>query len=207
MLRSAESRRATRFRGPLHRALVSRRSRRGAGRDRRERHGQDHAAADARRAVRARRRGDPLERRARRRRFDPALRASARVRRPPARAQGRAHRRGEPRVAGRARRRVGRPPKRSAMRSTRSRSRRQRALPARVLSQGQRRRIGLARLSLLRRPLWILDEPVDRARRRRHRAAARILARPSRQAAASRSPPRTRRSASRRRACRPLALG
>ena len=35
-----------------------------------------------------------------------------------------------------------------------------RTLPARVLSQGQRRRIGLARLSLLARPLWILDEPV-----------------------------------------------
>jgi heme exporter protein A len=37
---------------------------------------------------------------------------------------------------------------------------RQRALPARVLSQGQRRRIGLARLSLVSRPMWILDEPV-----------------------------------------------
>jgi heme exporter protein A len=37
---------------------------------------------------------------------------------------------------------------------------RQSALPARVLSQGQRRRIGLARLTLLPRPLWILDEPV-----------------------------------------------
>ena len=36
---------------------------------------------------------------------------------------------------------------------------RQRALPARVLSQGQRRRIGLARLTMLPRPLWILDEP------------------------------------------------
>jgi len=35
-----------------------------------------------------------------------------------------------------------------------------RALPARVLSAGQRRRIGLARLILSRRPLWILDEPV-----------------------------------------------
>jgi heme exporter protein A len=35
----------------------------------------------------------------------------------------------------------------------------QRALPARVLSQGQRRRIGLARLGLSRRPLWLLDEP------------------------------------------------
>lgn len=36
---------------------------------------------------------------------------------------------------------------------------RQRMLPARVLSQGQRRRIGLARLTMLPRPLWILDEP------------------------------------------------
>ncbi|MDR2711026.1 MAG: cytochrome c biogenesis heme-transporting ATPase CcmA [Burkholderiales bacterium] len=33
-------------------------------------------------------------------------------------------------------------------------------VPARVLSQGQRRRIGLARLKLAPRPLWILDEPV-----------------------------------------------
>ncbi len=37
---------------------------------------------------------------------------------------------------------------------------RQRALPARVLSAGQRRRLGLARLQLVRRPLWVLDEPV-----------------------------------------------
>jgi heme exporter protein A len=36
---------------------------------------------------------------------------------------------------------------------------RQRALPARALSLGQRRRIGLARLALVPRPLWILDEP------------------------------------------------
>jgi heme exporter protein A len=33
-------------------------------------------------------------------------------------------------------------------------------LPARVLSQGQRRRVGLAKLAVSRsRPLWILDEP------------------------------------------------
>jgi heme exporter protein A len=37
---------------------------------------------------------------------------------------------------------------------------RQRRLPVRVLSQGQRRRIGLARLRLVRRTLWILDEPL-----------------------------------------------
>ena len=37
---------------------------------------------------------------------------------------------------------------------------RRRRLPVRVLSQGQRRRIGLGRLHLIRRPLWILDEPL-----------------------------------------------
>jgi heme exporter protein A len=37
---------------------------------------------------------------------------------------------------------------------------RRRGLPVRVLSQGQRRRIGLARLALVARPLWVLDEPL-----------------------------------------------
>jgi heme exporter protein A len=35
----------------------------------------------------------------------------------------------------------------------------QRTLPARALSAGQRRRVGLARLALLSRTLWLLDEP------------------------------------------------
>src|SRR6185437_6697137 len=35
-----------------------------------------------------------------------------------------------------------------------------RRLPVRVLSQGQRRRIALARLALAKRALWILDEPL-----------------------------------------------
>lgn len=34
-------------------------------------------------------------------------------------------------------------------------------LPARVLSQGQRRRVALARLWLSKSPLWILDEPFN----------------------------------------------
>lgn len=33
-------------------------------------------------------------------------------------------------------------------------------LPCRLLSQGQRRRAALARLSLTQRPLWLLDEPL-----------------------------------------------
>jgi heme exporter protein A len=54
---------------------------------------------------------------------------------------------------------------------------RQRALPARVLSQGQRRRIGLARLTMLPRPLWILDEPTTALDASGTELLARVLAR------------------------------
>jgi heme exporter protein A len=53
---------------------------------------------------------------------------------------------------------------------------RQRTLCARVLSQGQRRRVGLARLLLLPRPLWILDEPVTALDAAGTELLARILA-------------------------------
>lgn len=36
-----------------------------------------------------------------------------------------------------------------------------RDLPAKVLSQGQKRRLALARLGVMRRPLWVLDEPLS----------------------------------------------
>ena len=48
----------------------------------------------------------------------------------------------------------------------------QRELPARALSAGQRRRVGLARLALLPRALWLLDEPATAL----DTAALRVLA-------------------------------
>jgi heme exporter protein A len=35
------------------------------------------------------------------------------------------------------------------------------AFPAKVLSQGQKRRLALARLAVLNKPLWVLDEPLS----------------------------------------------
>jgi len=36
-----------------------------------------------------------------------------------------------------------------------------RHFPAKILSQGQKRRLALARLPLLQKPLWVLDEPLS----------------------------------------------
>ena len=52
-----------------------------------------------------------------------------------------------------------------------------RALPARRLSAGQRRRIGLARLMLDPAPIWILDEPLTALDDEGQRVLARTLAR------------------------------
>ena len=50
-------------------------------------------------------------------------------------------------------------------------------LPGRVLSQGQRRRIGLARLALCDRALWILDEPLTALDAQAIDVLGRVLAR------------------------------
>ena len=113
--------------------------------------------------------------------FDPRAPRGGRLRRPPARAQGRAHapRRTSPRSSRspaptRSREAIG-----DALDA--SRLSRQRALPARVLSQGQRRRIGLARLSLVCAAAVDPRRAADRARRRRRRAPRRdSLGQPSR---------------------------
>ena len=116
--------------------------------------------------------------------------------------------RGEPRVAGRARRRRAPRDATRATRSTRVALGAQRALPARVLSQGQRRRIGLARLRSSRAAAVDPRRAGDRARRRRR---SRCSARCSRRIS-TRGGIGGRRDASaarrcRRRASRTLALG
>ena len=57
---------------------------------------------------------------------------------------------------------AGRPVSRSAARAMLAKAglRRREDLPVRVLSQGQKRRVALARVLLAQSPLWILDEPV-----------------------------------------------
>lgn len=49
-------------------------------------------------------------------------------------------------------------------------------LPARVLSMGQRRRVALARLLLVKAPLWILDEPLNGLDRQGTALVAELLA-------------------------------
>ena len=91
--------------------------------------------------------------------FDPRLRDARRVHRPSAGAEGRAD--GEENLASLvALAGATRPARRDRGGARRaSRSPRQRALPARVLSQGQRRRDRARAAAAVARPLWILDEP------------------------------------------------
>ena len=49
-------------------------------------------------------------------------------------------------------------------------------LPAKILSQGQKRRLALARLPLLAKPLWILDEPFSALDARSVRTLENLLA-------------------------------
>jgi heme exporter protein A len=48
-------------------------------------------------------------------------------------------------------------------------------LPAKVLSQGQHRRLALARLLLMKRPIWILDEPFTALDTKSCRVMTRLL--------------------------------
>jgi heme exporter protein A len=63
-------------------------------------------------------------------------------------------------------------------------------LPAGYLSAGQRRRLSVARIVSVSRPVWLLDEPTSRSMHRR-RAGSRTSCAATSQVAESLSPPRT----------------
>ena len=167
---SAETRRASRFFEAFRRALVSRRRGRGAGRDGRERHGQDHAAAHARRA---RRRPTPAKSGGKASASGPSIPSSGRR---------------SPSAGTCPRSRTSSRPRRISPRSWRSKDRRPRARPCATrstTSRLSRQRVasrarafaGPAPAHRARAPLARLAPAVDpgraagRARRRRRRAA------------------------------------
>ena len=204
---SAETRRASRFFEAFHRAFVSRRRRRGAGRDRRQRHaarprclrmlaGLSRARVRRNPAGRANGSGPSIPSCARRSRSADTC--------PSLKDELTAEENLASLVALEGTATVARGPR--ATRSTRSRLSRQRALPARVLSQGQRRRIGLARLSLVCAPAVDPGRAAGRARCRRCASCCAHPRRATSRTADSRSSRPTRRSASPNRASSSLVL-